>query len=194
MSLQHICLGVGRRRSRDVPRFLLWENKIMLTTFCWNSSLLDALNAAKAEYLVVGGLAVQYYCPERQTYDLDLLINPTHENAKKVKEALLRLTELGFDCIDKRKIRELDEDHLTRPKIQLPLKRSATSIKYLCADILTPCANFDFKSAMLNSLVVNINNREVHLISYYDLILHKNTDRDIDQQDVELLRSSRSKS
>ena len=103
----------------------------MLTTFCWNSSLLDALNAEKAEYLVVGGLAVQYYCPERQTCDLDLLINPTHENAKRVKEALLRLTELGFDCIDKRKIRELDEDCLMRPKIQLPLKRSATSIKYL---------------------------------------------------------------
>ncbi len=45
------------------------------------------------QYAVVGGFAVNYYGYVRTTQDIDVLINPTLENADRVMNAL---TEFGF--------------------------------------------------------------------------------------------------
>ena len=50
--------------------------------------LLEALNAAEAEYLVVGGFAVGVHTEPRYTKDLDVWVNNSPENAPKVLEAL----------------------------------------------------------------------------------------------------------
>ena len=44
----------------------------------------------KAEYLIVGAYAVTYYAEPRYTKDLDILIRPSLENAKKAWAALER--------------------------------------------------------------------------------------------------------
>jgi hypothetical protein len=54
-------------------------------------SLLAAFAAAKVEYAVVGGVAVNTHGYVRATHDLDLFIRPTEENARAAFGALLAL-------------------------------------------------------------------------------------------------------
>jgi hypothetical protein len=46
------------------------------------------LNAASAEYLLVGGYALAVHAAPRFTKDLDVWVNPTRENAPRVLAAL----------------------------------------------------------------------------------------------------------
>ena len=68
----------------------------MLKTLHTNSHLLNALNDHEVEYLVVGGLAVKYYWPQRQVDDLDLLIDPTPDNKNRLSCALTEMAEHGI--------------------------------------------------------------------------------------------------
>lgn len=136
-----------------------------------NSPLLKAFNAHGVEYLVVGGLAVSYYCPERAVDDLDLLINPTLENAEMVKSALVSLGMANFDWV-----------RLTKSDVQLQLK------EFHYADIITPEEKFDFPIVFFNSIIATVNGISAHIPSVRDLIKLKSTDRDKDLRDVSFLR------
>lgn len=62
------------------------------------------LNAAEARYVVVGATAMQLWGTRRATRDVDVLIEPTLDNAARVLDALARLpfgvaTELTPDGI-----------------------------------------------------------------------------------------------
>jgi len=52
------------------------------------SDLLSALNAAGVRYLIVGAHAVAFHSEPRFTKDLDVWVEPTQENARRVLEAL----------------------------------------------------------------------------------------------------------
>ena len=52
------------------------------------SDLLSALNAASAEFLVVGAHAVMIYTSPRYTKDLDIWTRPSRDNARRVRAAL----------------------------------------------------------------------------------------------------------
>lgn len=52
------------------------------------ADFLAALNSEGAAYVVIGGMAVLRYIPYRTTRDLDVLIQPTIENARKVRAAV----------------------------------------------------------------------------------------------------------
>src|ERR1035438_6865485 len=54
-------------------------------------ALLAAFLAAKVEYAVVGGVAVNAHGYVRATNDLDIFIRPTEDNARAVFNALLAL-------------------------------------------------------------------------------------------------------
>ena len=57
----------------------------------YSSDMLDLLvifNRLKVQYLIVGGRAVNAYTEPRGTKDLDLWVNPTKANAKRVFAAL----------------------------------------------------------------------------------------------------------
>jgi len=60
-------------------------------------ALLRSLNARKARYLVIGATAFPVYGYARATLDLDLFIEPTEENASRVRAAL---TDFGYDLTD----------------------------------------------------------------------------------------------
>jgi predicted nucleotidyltransferase len=72
-----------------------------------------ALNAHGAKYLVVGAHAVAFHARPRATKDLDILIEPTPENAQKLLAALHDFfggADLGYsvsDLIDPRWIIQL---------------------------------------------------------------------------------------
>lgn len=50
--------------------------------------LCAALNRAKVKYVVVGGCAVILHGYYRTTHDIDLIIDPSPESIRKMKEAL----------------------------------------------------------------------------------------------------------
>ncbi len=50
--------------------------------------LLQSLNARKARYVVVGATAFPVHGYARATLDIDLFIEPTKENAERVRQAL----------------------------------------------------------------------------------------------------------
>lgn len=52
--------------------------------------LCEALNGAKIKYVVVGGCAVILHGYYRTTHDIDLLVEPSLENVKNLKDALYR--------------------------------------------------------------------------------------------------------
>ncbi|HEY0614481.1 MAG TPA: hypothetical protein VGC96_07560 [Candidatus Elarobacter sp.] len=54
------------------------------------SALLRAFNAAKVDYLLIGGRAYSFYDQPRYTKDYDLWIRPTPENARRAFAALAR--------------------------------------------------------------------------------------------------------
>ena len=54
------------------------------------ADFLAALNSEGASYVVIGGIAVLSHVPYRTTRDIDILIEPTLENARKVRDAVSR--------------------------------------------------------------------------------------------------------
>lgn len=87
-----------------------------------NEELVVALIAHGVEFVVIGGLAVSWYCSERQADDMDLLVNPSPENSKRISSALSGLPSLKA-CAD---------DAFTKAGLQVPLKN------YFYAELLTP--------------------------------------------------------
>jgi hypothetical protein len=69
--------------------------------------LLATFNWWQVQYLIVGGRAVNAYTEARGTKDLDLWVNPTPDNAKRVYAALKEKEEvmdymarisIGYHC------------------------------------------------------------------------------------------------
>jgi hypothetical protein len=49
------------------------------------------------DFVLIGGLAVAWYCDSRQADDLDLLVAPTPENSERIHRALVSLNLSNFD-------------------------------------------------------------------------------------------------
>ena len=58
--------------------------------------LLELFNAHGVDYLIVGGYALAFHGAPRYTGDIDLLVEPVPENARRVIAAL---TEFGFGSL-----------------------------------------------------------------------------------------------
>src|SRR5689334_2034569 len=63
--------------------------------------LLEALNRWQAQYLVIGAHAVGVYTEPRGTKDLDIWVNPTKQNAKRVHAALKEFGAPLFGATEK---------------------------------------------------------------------------------------------
>jgi hypothetical protein len=86
-----------------------------------NKDLLSAFVFCSVEFVLIGGLAVAWYCSERKADDMDLLINPTSENSARISRALQSLELQGFT-----------DQSFTKPGLQVSLKQ----VHY--AELLTP--------------------------------------------------------
>jgi len=86
-----------------------------------NEDLIRGFTSSGVEFVVVGGLAVAWYCLDRQANDMDLLVNPTAENSARVAQVLGTLHMCGFSAAS-----------FTKPALQVPLKQ------HLYAELLTP--------------------------------------------------------
>lgn len=86
-----------------------------------NEDLVRAFVGGAVEFIVVGGLAVSWYCPDRQADDMDLLVDSTPDNSKRISAALSSLGLNGHDA-----------DSFARPDLQVPIKG------HYYAELLTP--------------------------------------------------------
>ena len=122
-------------------------------------SLLATFAAAKVEYAVVGGVAVNAHGYVRATHDLDVFIRPTEENARAAFEALavLGVPLEGLEPGDLRDDEENlrfgpDEDHI---------------------DILASIGAMVFDQVWRNRVETEVDGLAVPFISKADLIENK---------------------
>lgn len=129
-----------------------------LIHFHGNESLVRALLDFRVRFVLIGGLAVSWYCSSRAADDMDLLIEPTIENSSRLANALDSLGMTGF-CSDSfsksgKKVR-LDKLHY--------------------ADLLTPNGDMSFADVDADAVGANLFNMPVRIASVASLIRMKET-------------------
>jgi predicted nucleotidyltransferase len=126
----------------------------------------------KAEYLIVGGYAVGIHGHPRYTGDLDIWLNPSDENAKRI---LACVNEFGFSSYGLTYLDFTKEGNV----IQLgypPLR----------IDLLTQIDGVTFNECFKNRIEILIDELKVNFIGYDDLIKNKKESgrlRDLDDLD-----------
>jgi len=136
----------------------------------------EALNAAGATYLVIGGIACILHGYVRATTDVDILIERTRANAERVLKALATVG-YGF-------AREWAPEEILRRPITVIGDDPAV-------DVFTVAWSVKYDSAAKRSTVVNIEGVAIPLISLEDLIESKRTGRLQDAADIEVLEEIR---
>ncbi len=136
---------------------------------------LTCLNAAGAEYLLIGGHAVSFHGYPRVTSDLDLWINPTPENGDRVIAA----------------VRDFFADEmagLTRDQLLDPEMVTHFGARPFLIEILNRISGGDFPLAWSRRVQVIYDTVPVNLIGLEDLKLNKRASgRAKDQADLENL-------
>ena len=132
----------------------------------------NQLNASKARYVVVGAAALQLWGSTRATRDVDILIEPTVANARRVLRALAALGS-GFagDL--------LAEEVASRPVTMIGDSPNV--------DILTSAWNVSYAEAAPAAAVFEIEGVKVPTASIEHLIASKRTGRLQDAADIEVL-------
>ena len=136
--------------------------------------MLSALNAAGAEYLMVGAYAMAAHGYPRATADIDFWVRPTQDNAARVMRALqsFRAPLLGLTEAD------LASDDLIF-QIGLPPRR---------IDIITGIDGVDFADAWQEKIVAHFGSVPCYVISRQHLLQNKRASaRDKDGWDIKLL-------
>jgi hypothetical protein len=135
-----------------------------------------ALNAEKARYLVVGAAALQLWGSTRATRDIDILIDPTPENAQRVIDALATVG-LGI-------AKELTAEEI--------LSRAVTVVgDSPNVDILTRAWNLRYSDAAPSSKTFRVESVPIPAPSIEDLIESKQTGRLQDEADIQVLEAIR---
>lgn len=132
------------------------------------------LNAAEARYVIVGATAMQLWGTSRATRDVDVLIEPTLDNAARVLDALARLP-LGVAT------------ELTPHDI---LQREVTMIGDLPnVDVLTRAWNVQWPEASQSIAVFEVEGIPIPTASLETLIASKRTGRPQDTADILVLEA-----
>jgi hypothetical protein len=138
-------------------------------------SLLAAFAAAKVDYAVVGGMAVNAHGYIRATLDLDIFIRPTVENAQAAFHALLAMG-VSLDGLEPADLLNDEENFRFGPAEDH-------------IDILASIGEMGFDQVWLNRVETVVEGVPVSLISKADLIANKRqVGRLRDLTDVEELK------
>ena len=136
--------------------------------------LIELFERHHVEYALVGGYAVNYYGYMRTTQDIDLLIYPTRENAKKI---MMCLKEFGFGEAD------IPIEYFERTGSAIHLGVEPNRI-----DLLTHLLGVSNERIFDNMKKVSIEGVSVNIISLEDLLAAKRSSKRLkDQADAEEL-------
>jgi len=140
---------------------------------------LKALQKFEVKFLLIGGHAAIYYGVNRNTGDLDILIEPTSENGLKLLDALKYLT--------------LEIPEIEPKEFESPLVLSF-GFEPDAVDILNYTPGIEFSQVYSNSIIVDFSGLKVSMIDIRDLILNKQALKRkgekslLDQYDLEVLK------
>jgi hypothetical protein len=136
--------------------------------------LFSIFNEEAVEYLVVGAHAVIFYAEPRYTKDLDVWVNPTSQNAKKVWKALSRFGA---------PLQDITLEEFTDPDVIYQIGLEPNRI-----DVLMSIPGVDFQSAKRNRVASSYVGVPIFIVGKADLIHSKRTaGRKQDLLDVERL-------
>lgn len=137
--------------------------------------LLRLLNKYKVRYCIIGAYAVAFHKKPRYTKDMDIFVEPSVENGKKIIEAL---NEFGFESL-----------HLSEK--DFAEKGSIIQLGYepVRVDIITEIAGVSFYEAWDNRTEGTYGNEMVFFIGLKELIKNKEkSGRRQDVVDLDLLK------
>jgi len=136
--------------------------------------LLSALNAEGVDYLIIGAHAVIAYTEPRFTKDLDILVRPAPDNARKTYRALMNFGAPGRDI--------KAEDFLDSDLVyQIGIAPNRI-------DILTSIKGVTFEEASSESILIDYDGVPARIIGRNALLRAKKaSDRPQDRLDVEKL-------
>ena len=125
------------------------------------------------KYVVIGGIASILHGVPRATFDLDILIEATPENTKRLLSALL---DAGIGTAALTNVEDLLANEITifRDRVRL--------------DVQTCTPGIDFERAWQHRMTVAYQGQEFFILSKEDLIASKRAaGRTVDLEDVRLL-------
>jgi len=135
--------------------------------------LLQLLNEFEVEYLIVGGFAVMKYGEPRYTKDLDIWVNNSAQNSRRVVRALKKF---GVP---------LDHDGITPETFTERQVVYQIGIAPVRIDILTEITGVKFADAWKKKVASTFFSVSVHFISFDDLVANKRAlGRSSDLQDL----------
>lgn len=135
---------------------------------------LRLLNKHKVKYCVIGSYALAFYGYPRYTKDIDILIERSNSNARKLVKVL---DEFGFLSTG------LKVEDFTQPEMIIQLGYEPVRI-----DIITSIKGFNFERLWANREVGKYGEVKVNFVSLNDLKrLKKRFGRLIDKADLEIL-------
>lgn len=128
------------------------------------------------KYVVIGGIACVLHGVPRATFDLDILIEATPENAERLLNALL---EAGMGTASLTSAADLLAHEITMFKDRVRV------------DVQTSTPGLTFEQAWTHRQVVSYQGQQFFILSRNDLIRSKRAaGRDIDLEDVRLLTTT----
>lgn len=138
--------------------------------------LLRLFNKYKVKYCIVGAFAVAFHSKPRYTKDIDLLVEPTIENGKRIIAAL---DEFGFGKLG------LTEKDFAREKQIIQLGYEPVRV-----DIVTSITGCPFVNVWKSKIAGQYGSQRVFFIGHEELIKNKkSTDRGLDKLDLATLRT-----
>ncbi len=141
-------------------------------------SLLKSLNAHRVKYVVIGATAFPPHGYSRATLDIDILIEPTIENAQRTLDAL---SEFGYDVSDLTENQMLSKKILFRQYI-------------LDADIHPDATGVTFEQVWKNKVKSRIGKTPAYFAGLNDLIKMKRAaNRFKDREDLKALLAIKKK-
>jgi len=121
--------------------------------------LLALFNAHRVDYIIVGAHALAYHGAPRYTGDMDILVHPNSENAKRILRALV---EFGFGSLGL----QVEDFTASDKVVQLdvaPVRR----------DIVTPLTGVSWEDAVAGRVAGSYGGLEVYYIGKKEFILNK---------------------
>jgi tRNA nucleotidyltransferase/poly(A) polymerase len=127
----------------------------------------------EVRYMVIGGVASVLYGVPRATFDLDILIEATTENAQRLLEALM---EAGFGTATMTAAADIVEHEITVFNDRIRI------------DVQTSTPGVSFEDAWTRRKTINYQGQDFFVLSREDLIANKRASaRKVDLEDVRLL-------
>ena len=135
-----------------------------------------SLQNHEVRYVVIGGIAAVLYGVPRATFDLDILIDATPENAQRLLDALL---EAGLGSAALTNVQHLLDNEITIFKDRVRI------------DVQTSTPGLTFQDAWSRRVTMTYQTQDFYVVSKADLIAAKKAaGHAVDLEDVRLLELS----